>query len=202
MIRIGLLIAVLAISAGPASRAGHAEDLCAELTLPADSDLSCRMAADGQPSAIIEPADAVFASLSRLTVWRLDRTPDDANRWLQDQVSLDLSTLADAIDAVGRSKDSPFANETFGALTDRWAEAVRGWGRLPLEGCEEPRPMRRLPVWQLACLWQAAGFEQHMTVRLIETPYAGYGLSIRAMGGERLRELDRIADSFLPASAT
>lgn len=204
MFRVTGFAAVFGIFVGltALTGSGQAEELCSELTLPPGSDLSCRSAEEGPGSAVIEPDGALFASLSRLTVWRLEQTPDDADRWLQDQASLDLSLLANAIDAVGQSKDSPFANEAFGALTGQWAEAVREWGRLPLEGCEEPQPIRRLPVWQITCVWQAVGFEQHMTVRLVETPYGAYGLSMRAPGAERLRDLMRVADSFLPASAT
>lgn len=179
----------------------EAEDLCATLAVPGGIDLACSTDPEGE-RAVVAPEEDLFGPATRLTLWRVDEPVEDMDAWLRRQVTVDLSSVSQAMRALTTSEDSPFASPRFEDVITSLAETVQDWGDLPLQGCGEPEALEDEAGRELSCTWTTGPLAQYMTVRLVRTPDATFALSLRAMNETRMGHLVAIANSFRPEDRT
>jgi len=194
--RTVLALAGLMALCGPAAAS---DDLCGRLFVPEGYRVDCslvggRAGAGGELT--VQPAEGTFATLSELTIRRVDEPVGDPAAWLRQQLTLDMSSFDAALDDLVNSPDSPVADTPMVDQLDRWRglmHSVAGW---PLTGCGAPENVADRDSWRMDCEWRLGPFRQYLALRLITRDGARYAVNIRAMNEHRLRNLVAIANSF------
>jgi hypothetical protein len=193
--------AVGAVTPAPADSDG----VCAAFSVPEPLGLSCRPNVSAHdPSATIGPQEGPFALLSRMSVRRLSRSADalawkDPAAWLEEQMTLDTSAFAGALQALASDPDSPLAGNAMRSAVDTLGSSIERLGRLALQTCEDPEetaPGR----WDMSCDLAPGGLGMHLHLRLVEAGDERWSIGMRAMNEQRLRHFEAIANSFKPQS--
>lgn len=182
-----------------------AQELCADLTIPAELKLSCGPApAMPAGSVVVAPESGAFASLSRLTIRPLDRAGDDAQAWtdpaawLQRQMTLDTSSLVGSMAGLADDPDSPFSGSAARAALTRLQNALAGMAVLPLTACEAPTNDDARHRWDMHCTFGAGGLGVYVDLRLVTDGERRWAVSMRTANEQRRRHLQAIAGSFQP----
>ena len=197
--RATILGFALATLAGASPEAAPIEDLCDRLFLPEGYQLDCTLrtgAGASERVAVVRPVEGAFAPLSELTVSPLEEPVEDPERWLREQLRIDLTGVEDAVSGLAESPDSPFAGSAIDEHLEGWLDLLNSFAGLPLEGCGEPAARPGGDGWQLVCEWPLGPLRQYLTLRLVERDGEQYAMRIRAMNEQRLRHLVAIANSF------
>jgi len=216
MRRLSLPLAALALSLAAVSAmaqeaadpdadgsAGSAGDLCDRLFVPEGYGLTCeRQVGEDAVSerAVVKPLDGDFADFSRLSLRPLDREADalaweEPERWLEEQMVVDMSGIVDRLQGMAEDPDNPLGGTPFTTALEAIAQSLDSLSRLALTGCGEPEALdeeRR----RLACSWSLGPVEVLMRLRLVEEGGERYALSLWTMNEQRLRHFEAIANSF------
>ena len=193
---LGIALATLAWASPEAASIG---DLCDRLFLPDGYQLDCTWRSDAGGSegmAVVRPVEGAFAPLSELTIRPLEEPVDDPERWLREQLRIDMTGVEDAVSGLAESPDSPFAGSGLDEHLESWLDLLDSLAGLPLEGCGEPAARPAGDGWELTCEWPLGPLRQYLTLRLVERDGEQYAMRIRAMNEQRLRHLVAIANSF------
>lgn len=182
-----------------------AQDLCANVTIPAELHLACAPAPSMPPGSIaVAPEGGAFANLSRLTIRPLDREGDDdlawtdPRAWLQRQMTLDTSSFAGSMAGLADDPDSPFSGSTARAALTRLQSALAGVAALPLTACDSPTDNEARQHWDMHCTFGGGGLGVYVDLRLMADGERRWALSIRTANEQRRRHLQAIAGSFQP----
>jgi hypothetical protein len=199
-VRLWLLIGTIWLACAGAPTATQAsEDLCARLSVPDGVGLACMVRSDPPGSglaAVVQPTDSEFAPLSELTLRRVEEPIDNPTEWLRRQLTLDLSPVDAALNALIRGPDSPITGTPLAEQLQSWRRLLGAAATLPLTGCADPVRLAGGKAWEMACAWELGGLRQYMRFRLAERAGDYYGIRIRTMNEQRLRHLLAIANSF------
>lgn len=193
------LVAGWLVAASLPSPAGAAADLCDRLFVPEGYHLRCTLERDpsgGGLAAVVRPEDGTFASLSELTLRRIDEPVDVPAQWLRDQLTLDLSQVDSAIEDMARGDDSPLTGTPLADQLESWRGLLGEAATLPLAGCDEPEALRASDAWEMACAWELGPIRQFMRLRVVERGGEHYAIRMQTMNERRLRHLAAIANSF------
>jgi hypothetical protein len=193
-------LGLLALAAsGPAGAAG----LCERIEVPAQLGLACApVAGSAAENAVsLGPVAGGFASLSRMTVRRLARASDPLawgkpEEWLQRQLVLDTSSLADAVDRLVDDPDSPWSGPTAMLLAESVREALENVGQAPLQACSAPTA--RADGHAMRCTYGVGSFGLLLELRLVATGDERYAVTFRSMNERRQRHFEAIANGFRP----
>jgi hypothetical protein len=197
--RATILGFALAGLAWASPQAASIDDLCDRLFLPEGYQLDCTLrggAGASERMAVVRPVEGAFAPLSELTIRPIEEPVDDPERWLREQLRIDLTGVEDAVSGLTESPDSPLAGSSIDEHLESWLDLLDSLAGLPLEGCGEPAARPAGDGWELECEWPLGPLRQYLTLRLVERDGEQYAMRIRAMNEQRLRHLVAIANSF------
>ena len=178
--------------------------ICPAVDLPSELRLTCTDypgTGTTPPSAAIMPASSLFSAFTGLTIRILsaDEKTDDVERWLQEQVTYDLSGLGSFFSGLANDPDLPVQDDRVARSLEDTGLALGSLGDLPLSGCETPdlRPGHG----DMVCHWDLVGTELDMQVRLVTYGNVRYGLRAWSMNERRFRQMQALANGFDPARA-
>jgi hypothetical protein len=180
-----------------AVRPAAATELCDRLSVPEGYKLVCEtQVEDGHRSqrVIVRPT-ASAVPLAELTLRQLDKAEQplawqDPELWLNEQVSVDLSSITSLLRA---SETGPLAHPIARATVDGLITMLAGWSQLPRQACT---PDNRPGRYQLRCDWGIAPLALRSTLRLVPAGDERYAISFWAADERELRHLEAIANSF------
>ena len=176
--------------------------ICPAVSLPPELELTCKDypgTSSTPPSATISPARSLFSAFTGLTIWQLppEEETDDVERWLQQQVTYDLSGLGSFFSSLARDPDLPVQDDRLTRSLENTGLAIGSLGDLPLSGCQEPEV--RPGMGDMVCHWDLAGSGLDMKIRLVTFGSQRYGLRAWSMNERRFRQLLALTNGFDPA---
>jgi hypothetical protein len=176
--------------------------ICPAVELPSELRLTCTDypgTVATPPSAAIMPASSLFSAFTGLTIRVLpaDEKTEDVERWLQEQVTYDLSGLGSFFSGLANDPDLPVQDGRLARSLEDAGLALGSLGDLPLSGCETPDV--RLGRGDMACHWDLAGTGLDMQVRLVTYGNVRYGLRAWSMNERRFRQMQALINGFDPA---
>lgn len=175
-----------------------ATEPCDRLFVPEGYELTCtveRKIGDDNWQVSVHPMDGTFASLSELTLRPVEEAVTDPVRWLEQQVTIDVSGLEDTLTRFLDDEDNPFSDESWWQSLRGLKDVVHSISDMPLDSCEEPRE-RDEAGWVIDCDWGIGSLRQFLTVHLVEREGVFYALRVQSMNERRHRHLQAIANSF------
>lgn len=181
-----------------AFRPAAAAELCDRLSVPEGYKLVCEtQVEDGHRSqrVMVRPAGSAVP-LAELTLRQLDKAEQplawqDPELWLNEQVSVDLSSITSLLRA--SSETGPLAHPFVRPTVDGLLTMLSGWSQLPRQACA---PDNRPGRYQLRCDWGLAPLAVRSTLRLVPAGEDRYALSFWATDESESRHLEAIANSL------
>jgi hypothetical protein len=179
-----------------------AAQICPAVELPPELRLTCTDypgTGTTLPSAAIMPASSLFSAFTGLTIRILpeEEKTEDVERWLQEQVTYDLSGLGSFFSGLANDPDLPVQDGRLARTLEDTGLALGSLGDLPLSGCETPdvRPGRG----DMTCHWDLVGTGLDMQIRLVTYGNVRYGLRAWSMNERRFRQMQALVNGFDPA---